>query len=115
MDDISFNLLKLFQERNSLSLIELGAILNCSAISLAEPIHYLREMNYLRVKSFHQDTDDDSISLRDSLAITFEGKAALEIEQKSRRHFKYTEYRAWITLAIAILAFILSVISLLLS
>jgi len=39
-------------------------------------------------------------------------KNALEKEIKSRKHYCYNELRAWITLAIAILAFFLSIISL---
>ena len=116
MDNFSFELLQLYSIRNTLSLFQLEAILNQDVFSLAKPINYLRDKEYLEILPSHAiskklDKDSD-ISPNTPLSITYLGKAALETEIKARKHFKYNEIRAWITLAIAIAAFILSVISL---
>lgn len=116
MDDFSFNILKLYSLRNSLSLIQLQAILNKDPFYLAEPVSYLRDKEYLEIEPTHailESVDDNSsISLNTPLVITYLGKIALEAETKERKHFKFNEFRAWVTLGIAIAAFILSIISL---
>ena len=113
MDDLCYSFLKLFSERTSLSINQLSAILNLDSFEFVEVINYLRKNGFLRVEhnySMVHKSDHDSISPRTPLSITFEGKRALELERKSRKRFKYNEIRAWITLAIAIAAFALSVI-----
>ncbi len=116
MDDFSFKILQLYATRSSLTLIELGAILNNDPINLAEVINYLRKQGYLHIENNYATiknlNDNSLVGLNTPLVISFEGKAALEKEIKSRKHYCYNELRAWITLAIAILAFFLSIISL---
>ncbi len=112
MDDYSLAILKLFSARRSLSLIQLSAVLNRTPLECAEPVAYLREQGFLRIESNHalsHDLDADaSLHMDTPIQITFEGKAALEAEIKARRHLTFNELRAWITLGIAIAAFIKS-------
>ena len=110
MDDVSFELLKLYAQRDKLSIKDISAILNHNARSITEPVMYLVNMEYLRQ---HKASGDTGL-FDTSYSITHVGRIALEEEQKIRRHFRYTELRAWITLGIAIIALMISVISLLL-
>lgn len=118
MDDFSFKILQIYATRTSLTLIELGAILNCDSISLAEVVNYLRKQDYLHIKDDYAIAEtlnnSNSISLNTPLVISFIGKIAIEKEIKCRKHNYYSELRSWITLAIAVLAFFLSIISLVL-
>ena len=112
MDTMSREILELFSKRNCLTLSQLSAILGIDWMTLAEPINYLRKLSYLRFEPNHASLNDlasDSpISMDDPLVITFEGRAAMEQDGQNRRRVKYTEFRAWMTLAIALAAFIKS-------
>lgn len=112
MDDISFAILKLFSSHASLTLSQLSAILNEDSLRLAAPVDHLRKQHFLKIETNHaflQKMDEDSFLSHDTLLqISFEGKAALEMESKSRKRFRFNELRAWITLVIAVLAFIKS-------
>jgi len=48
MDNVSFELLKLYSQRSKLSIKEIAAICNQEARTVAEPILYLADMKYLR-------------------------------------------------------------------
>ena len=112
MDDYSLAILKLFSARHSLSLVQLSAVLNHTPLECAEPVAYLRKQGFLRIESNHALSHDlavdDALHMDTPIEITFEGRAALEAEIKSRRHLTFNEIRAWITLGIAIAAFIKS-------
>lgn len=116
MDDFSFDLLKLYSSRNSLTLSQLQAVLDKSDMELSAPISYLRSNGYLKIlPSFikRADVEEQGYIAPDTpLMISFEGKIALEAELKERKRFKYNEFRAWVTLGIAIAALIVSIIAL---
>ena len=115
MDDFSFQLLQIFETRQCLNLSQLGAILNTSSFSLAEHINFLRGKHWLRIEPNHalleQMSDDSLITIETPLVITVEGKAALNIEAKERTNHKLKEVRNWASFVIAVLALILSAIS----
>lgn len=108
MDDYSLSVLKLYKSRSSLTLSQLSAILNRSWLDAADPVLYLRREGYLRVEpnhaALHNINDDDPIDYETPLVISFEGKGALEAELRTRKRLSFNEIRAWITLAIAVLA-----------
>lgn len=112
MDDYSLSVLKLYRSRSSLTLSQLSAILNRSWFDVADPALHLKREGYLKVEpnhaALHGINFDDPIDPDTPLVISFEGKAALEAEMKARKHASFNDIRAWITLAIAILAFIKS-------
>lgn len=112
MDDYSLSVLKLYKSRSSLTLSQLSAILNRSWFDVADPTLYLKREGYLRIEpnhaALHSMNADDPIDPDTPLVISFEGKAALEAELKARKHASFNDIRAWVTLAIAILAFIKS-------
>ena len=117
MDDLSYKLLKLFSGRNSLTLSQISAILNQSSFDFAEAISYLRKNGLLRIEHNYSKlhaSDCNAISPQTPLSITHEGRRALELGVTSRNHYKFNEIRAWVTLAIAVAALIISVIDLIL-
>ena len=116
MDDYSFSVLKTYKSRDCLTLSQLSAIYNRSIFDVAEPVSYLRKQKLIRIESnyalLHELTEDSLIDPDTPLEITFVGKGALETEIKSRRHLTFNELRAWITLAIAVIALIVSIAAL---
>ena len=54
--------------------------------------------------------EGDLISFDTPLEITYKGIAAISQALKERKHFRHTEFRAWVTLLIAIAAFVLSIV-----
>lgn len=116
MDNYSFSVLKTYKSRSSLTLSQLSAIYNQSIFDVVEPVSYLRKQKFIRIESnhavLHDFTEESPIDPDTPLEITFAGKAALEAEIKSRRRLTFNELRAWITLAIAVVALIISIIAL---
>jgi len=110
MDDVSFELLKLYSERNKLSMTEIAAICNRDVRIFAEPVDYLVGMKYLKKYEGARKTG----IFDTSYMITHAGNIALEAELKSRRQSKHSEFRAWTAIGISIIALIISAISLLL-
>ena len=104
MDNVSYQLLKLYSTRNQLSAQDIAAIANSDVRIVYQNVQYLADQKYLR----------DCIVVRETgmfnkpYQIDHIGRIALEEEQKNRRHRTFSEIRAWITLAIALAAFIKS-------
>ncbi len=112
MDDTTLSLLTLFKERHPLNLTQLGAILNADPFSLSDSVHYLMSLGYIRKGVEIEPLEGDLISFDTPLEITYKGIAAISQALKERKHFRHTEFRAWVTLLIAIAAFVLSIVSL---
>ena len=111
MDDATLALLTLFKERHTLNLTQLGAILNVDPFSLSDPVHYLMSLGYIRKCMERDPLEEDLISFDTPLEITYKGAIAISQALKDKKHFKHTEFRAWVTLLIAIAAFALSIVS----
>ena len=112
LSNLSITLLKLFSERTTLSLKDLGAIYNVNPENFCESIAYLRRCNYLEILPSYVMLHNNDFTLDAPFRITYEGKSVLEENLKAGRQNKFNEFRAWMTLGIAILAFILSIFSL---
>lgn len=112
MDRTSIDLLKIFASRKSLSLNQIGAILNRDCLIICEPINYLLKLGFLRIEpeyaSLKELSNDGPISLDCPLEITFAGRVALENVRKQLKEKRTESTRYWITTAIAIAAFIKS-------
>lgn len=111
MDDTTLSLLTLFKERHTLNLTQLGAILNADPFSLSDPVHYLMSLGYIRKGVEIEPLEGDLISFDTPLEITYKGIAAISQALKERKNFKHTEFRAWVTLLIAIAATALQITS----
>lgn len=108
LNDQSLKLLKLFSERDAISLNDLGAIHNTPPEDWCAPIAYLRREGFLEIHPDHVSLFGDDFTNSAPLRITYEGRCAFEAESKSRYRFTFNELRAWLTLLIAIAAFIKS-------
>lgn len=108
MDDTIFELLKCFSERGSLSAEKLAAIYNTDYLDYGEPLSLMLKNGYIIKDDPFEKYPDDLIYPECHYKITFQGKAALSEEYKNRKKFKYGEIRAWLTLLIALAAFIKS-------
>lgn len=108
MDNLTLEYLKVFKKRNSLSLIQLAAILDVGPLDIAESINYMRDLNYLRISHNHSILNGDDLTLDAPLEITHYGKVSFENELKSRKSHKLNQLFNFGTLLIALAAFIKS-------
>lgn len=112
MNKMSFVILNLYMQRQCLTLNQLGAIMNIDCLLLSEPVNYLRNKGYLRINPtsavLENLTSDGPIGIDVLLEITYEGKIALESEQKLSRTKRLEWLRYIITTFIAAAAFIKS-------
>lgn len=109
MDNLSFKLLNLYSQRETLSLSDLAAIYNISPVAFSKPIEYLIDNGFLIIVLDHNNLHDPNHYAIDTpIQITYKGRAALEAERKERHKMKFSEIRAWLTLIIALAAFVKS-------
>ena len=111
MDDIIFELLNCFSKRNNLSAEKLGVIYNTDYLEFGGPLSLMIEKEYLTKDDPFEKYPDDLIYPECHYQITFKGKIALSEERKNRKRFKHSEFRAWVSLFIAGIALIVSIIS----
>lgn len=109
MDDLSFDTLKKFSVRQSMTLSQLDAVMNADTTGV---LHSLWEKDYVAADPYnahYAECIEKKLLYPDMpFYITFEGRAALEEETKARHTIKFKEFRAWATLIIALAAFIKS-------
>lgn len=112
MDSELFSMLDLYKSRDmALSAHEVAVILNRPDLEVSKPIYALYQMGYLCAVGL-DIPEDGTIAVDTKLEITFAGEAALREHRRfSKNHF-WTEFRAWITLAIALIALFCSILSL---
>lgn len=115
LDKISKAILEAYAHRKNLSISQLSAIANASPFDFLEPISVLREKKYLRIESNHATTKemnaDAPISFDTPLEITFQGRAALEEDNRLSKEKRNAWIRYIITTAIAVVALIVSIVS----
>ena len=112
MDSLSKKILEEYVVRHSMDLSQLSAVLRTDWDQLSDPVSYLRKKGFLQIEANHlilQDMkQDDLISLDTPLEISYLGRVALEEEKKLSVKEFWSEFRAWVTLVIAVAAFIKS-------
>ena len=107
MDKLTLHLLELFSERKTLSLRDLAVLTDCGLDVFATPVYWLFKNKYLEISDFrHQD--DEMYTVSTQLRITQDGRNYLSEHHKKANIHKINEIRAWLTLAIALAAFIKS-------
>lgn len=104
MDDVLFELLRFYNSHSLVSAESISQIHNWDIRIIAEYILELMDAGYLHCC-------DEEFHFSSSLRITAKGQAALYTEIKSRKRFKFTELRAWFTLAISVISLVLSIIN----
>jgi hypothetical protein len=94
-----------------LTVNNLNVIFRTSTIKVEETVSYLLKAGYLQVEpnyfAVHHVTDN-SVAVDTPLTITVEGKVALEDDSDFVLYRRFNEIRAWITVVIAVAAFIKS-------
>lgn len=108
MDDITYKILKIFKNRNSLSCIEVSAIINTDALAIAEIFRYLWKNDYIKKLYSPIDESDNSLGLDTQFKLTYAGLVSMQHHKSNKRYKIFSEFRAWITLAIAIASFVKS-------
>lgn len=105
MDKFTFQILSLYDQRYELSISDLSTILDCSLEYAANPVSWLYEKGFIEKGT---DFDDCDFTVSTKFRISHEGKIQLaNYCDKNKQHF-FNEVRAWITVAIAVAAFVKS-------
>ena len=112
VDSLSKKILEEYAARHSMDLFQLSAVLKIDWDQLSDPVRYLQQKGFLQIEANHKTLNeikqDLPISPDTPLEISHLGRVALEEEKgKSRKAF-WSEFRAWVTLFIAVAAFIKS-------
>lgn len=112
MDEISYTFLTEFLEYEPLSIKEICNVFHMSLESTAEYVNYLRKQGYLqitgRAANRYSANYDGPLSINDQLKVTARGKIELNSFRQASKSDFWKEFRAWVTLAIAVAAFIKS-------
>lgn len=112
MDSLSKRILEEYVVRHSMNLSQLSAVLRIDWDRLSDPVYYLREKGFLQIEAnhivLHDMKQDAPISPDTPLEISHLGRVALEEEKKLSAKAFWSEFRAWVTLAVAVAAFIKS-------
>lgn len=109
-------LLKVFLKHQPISIKDLKRFINVRNIPIEETTGYLFDKGFLHIDPnyavMRNLLKDPTLSVEYPLSVTVQGKAALEADVESRHYRTLNEIRAWVTLAISVIALILSIISL---
>lgn len=114
MDKKLIVILQLFAERSALSLHDLAVLGNTGPAVLAEDVVYLHREGYLKVDGNYallHDLKDGELTQDAPLVLTVAGRVALQNKLDAQKERRFNEIRAWITLAIAFAALVISIIS----
>lgn len=121
LDSLSKKILTLYQSHPSFrfTIHDLVVKTEMNEMDLTPAVLNLFGSGYLKIdpnyRCLHKDELSnlgDTIAIDTPLCITRDGEVLLEETHRNERRFQYNEIRAWITLAIALLALIVSVIAL---
>lgn len=115
MNKQAFSILSLLLEKEKLSIHDLGILSNIPIIKLPPIVNYLIALGYVEIVPGYMSSnglkEGSFPTLTAPLRITQSGISFYESElSKSKKH-SISEIRAWATLAIALVAMIASVIS----
>lgn len=111
MDSELYTMLNLYKSKNcALSVQDVMLLLGSTDTKAWPPIKNLFDSGYLRAVSGYV-AEDGSIAVDTKLRITYAGELAIRDDRQSKKTHFWIEFRAWVTLAIALAAFILSVIN----
>lgn len=114
MDKKLRKILKLYVSRPSLSMKDVGILFGVSPFDCSDDVCYLLEHDYLEVEPnyaiMNNISSSDSTPIDAPLSITVSGRVALDQVMDSVKYRRFNEIRAWITLAISILALIISIV-----
>ena len=112
MNSLSLKLLCILFKRGTLSLHDLGIILETNSIELSDAMSDLLKQGAVEIVPSYASLHGNTLTLKAPLQITYLGKTLLEQEYRSNKHSKLHEFRAWATLAISALTLLVAAITL---
>lgn len=110
MDKLTLSILRFYSNYDSLSLYDLSSLMNCGLDIFSSRVRWLFKNGYLEVFDVRRENKDE-YTVSTKLRITQDGINYLSQHRIHTRNHRVNEIRAWITLGIAVAAFILSVIN----
>ncbi len=112
MDEELIEILKLFTPHHPvLTFNEISLLLDKPASDIAQRLTYLNSQRYLQPVGGYIPSDG-TLAVDTQLQLTYLGKMAVDkFKDEHKRQF-WSEFRAWVTLAISICALVLSFIAL---
>lgn len=114
MDSELYSMLNLYKSKNcALSVQDIVLLMDSSDTEIWPPIKNLFDSGYLHAVGGYI-AEDGSIAVDTKLRITYAGELALRENARSKKNHFWIELRAWATLAIALIALIVSIASVLL-
>ena len=117
MDKLSLEILKIYDSRPKLTLIELGAIMNASPVDLGQYVLRLKEKSYLCIdpdyEVFAPISVTGAIAPDTPIQITIDGKEALEDHVRMKKQHKRDTFRYRVNTAISVAAVVIALIALL--
>ena len=114
MNSFSLKLLQFISTQKTLSLHDLCVIFDGNPETLFPPLNDLLKHGALEILPYYANEHGNELTLHAPFQITYLGKTLLEQENLTQKHYKYNEFRAWSTLAIALIALVCSILSLVL-
>ena len=113
IDKEQYKLLELFTfPRQFLSIRDIVLITNEPDTVVGPPILHLYQAGYLAAVSGYIPEGEDTIAVDTKLRRTYEAEIAMrQFKQKTTVHF-WSEFRAWFTLGIALIALVVSIVAL---
>ena len=108
MTDKCLKLLHFFNSRQHLSVSDLATIFNTSPFTLSDEFIYLKEKGFIVLGDLYSNDGKSENDVSTRYKISESGRAYLTEDKKAKKHHLFNEVRAWITLAIAIIALIKS-------
>ena len=112
MDSELYSMLNLYKSKNrALSVQDVMLLTDSTDTEVCPPVKNLFDSGYLHVAGGYV-AEDGSIAVDTKLRITYAGELALRENVRSKKLNFWTEFRAWATLAIALIAMVVSLISL---
>lgn len=118
MDLFSLKILALYSSRKSLTLTQLGAILNQSPVDLVQYVLRLLDKSLLSIEpiyaKMHEPAPEGTIEIDIPLVLTIDGRNLLETETRKEKERRDTKKHLIINTVIAGLALIVSILSVIL-
>ena len=104
----SEEILRLYASYDSLSLTDLCKLFKVPLTSVSSSLQWLFQHGYVKSADPDKPLFNGMYTVSAQLRITEFGRDALESAREHRRSYMTNEIRAWITLAIAVAAFVKS-------
>lgn len=120
MDDIIYEFLRIFTDYNSISITEIAKLLKVNYVNIISEIRFIFEKGYIcKLSNEHSSpsiqTSNGDLPINIQLQITTKGRIVYKNYKKKVKKDKIQNIRDWITLLVAIVTLIATVVGIILS